>query len=137
MKLKILFLLCLVHCVFAFDNKLDSPAKRFLSSLSTSDKEDYLIFALAKGYSTFNSNNHNKTVKNLISRSINNYPETINKFESLQVPENFDNNFYFYAKDNFSLSRQNIKTLIQSRKICFNRRKCISIDDIGNMCCPF
>ncbi|XP_043475833.1 uncharacterized protein LOC122507288 [Leptopilina heterotoma] len=136
MKLKII-MLCLLPCVLSFDNKLDSPSKRFLASLSASDREDYLIFALAKGYSTFNSNNRNKTVRNLISRSLKNYPETINKFEELQTPENFENNFYAYAKKDYSLSQQNVKTLIDSRRICFNRKRCISIDDIGNMCCPF
>lgn len=49
------------------------------------DREDYLIFALAKGYSTFNSNHRNKTIRNLISRSLKNYPNTINKFEVFKV----------------------------------------------------
>lgn len=136
MILKI-FLLCVITSALALGNKLDSPSKRFLASLPKSDKSDYLVFALGKGYSTFNSNNRNKTVNFLFSRSLNNYPKTIEKFERLEVPENFENNLYSYTKETFSLSPRNIRSLIQSRKICFNRRKCISIDDIGNMCCPF
>ncbi|KAF7992310.1 hypothetical protein HCN44_001635 [Aphidius gifuensis] len=102
----------------------------------TNQREDFLAYSLGDGYY------QNCTC---VERSLSfPYPdglgikkERINKFQKLNVPENFTTNLYAWVKARFNMEQEELRQLILERNVCLTDEKCIDLNDIGALCCPF
>ncbi|XP_044009441.1 uncharacterized protein LOC122853190 [Aphidius gifuensis] len=133
-----IFFIILFDFFFSSDSFLYQPlsAEKTLFSLPLHEREDFLAYSLGDGYY------QNCTC---VERSLSfPYPdglgikkERINKFQKLNVPENFTTNLYAWVKARFNMEQEELRQLILERNVCLTDEKCIDLNDIGALCCPF
>ncbi|XP_001605886.1 uncharacterized protein LOC100122282 [Nasonia vitripennis] len=63
--------------------------------------------------------------------------ELEDKFQALKKPKNFTSDLYLFVSETFRLSSADMFSLILRRKYCFPHGKCIDLENIGELCCPF
>ncbi|XP_046733737.1 uncharacterized protein LOC124403991 [Diprion similis] len=125
------------------DGSVGLPGREFFKALPEDEQPDYLTFELSRGY----TEKVKEKKRNLQFRDEEltiNVPDDlgipdglVEKFEALEVPQNFTENLYDLVKTEFDLDEPRIRTLILSRSVCLVNGVCIDLDDIGALCCPF
>ncbi|XP_015509773.1 uncharacterized protein LOC107216951 [Neodiprion lecontei] len=119
------------------------PGREFFKGLPEDEQPDFLTFELSRGYTEkFMEKKGNMLFRD--EELVINFPDDlgipdglVQKFEALEVPQNFTENLYDLVKTEFNLDEPSIRTLILSRSVCLVNGVCIDLDDIGSLCCPF
>ncbi|XP_015602474.1 uncharacterized protein LOC107271245 [Cephus cinctus] len=128
---------CLIMGNSLLAEEHSKPGQEFIQTLPECERPDFITFELGRGYtqSTTYSGRSYDDFEFPDALDIDN--KLIQKFQSLDVPQNFTTNLYSMVQTKFSLDNEQIRTLILERSVCSNNYMCISIEDIGNLCCPF
>ncbi|XP_012273828.1 uncharacterized protein LOC105696167 [Orussus abietinus] len=114
-----------------------TPGRKLVESLPKHEQSSFLTYELSHAYM------QRIFIKPRSSGGLK-FPEDldidgklIDKFEDLKTPAEFSTNLYDFVRYEYNLDDKRMLDLILRRFVCFPSGKCINIEDIGNLCCPF
>ncbi|XP_014208427.1 uncharacterized protein LOC106639372 [Copidosoma floridanum] len=112
-----------------------TKSKKIIQAVPENERTTFVAYALGQGY-----------MQEVGPLFFEKYPFPVllripkkleKKFQALERPKNFDRNLYQFVAKTYKLNSRQMVKLTLRKKLCFSRGKCVDLENIGNLCCPF